>query len=58
MVQITIPPGGNVKSVDIPMSSQAWGFFVPYVDVVVNVKKRAYAGAPAYMVDARSFVIK
>lgn len=56
-LQVTIGPG-EVKSVDVPMSSQAWGFFVAYVDVVVNVKKRAWAGAPAYMVDARSFVIK
>lgn len=56
-VQVTIGPG-EVKSVDVPMSSQAWGFFVPYVDVVVNAKKRAWSGAPAYMVDARSFVIK
>lgn len=57
-VQVTVPPGGKVMTVDVPMSSQAWGFFVPYVDVVVNAKKRAWGGAPAYMIDARSFVIK
>lgn len=57
-VQVTIPPGGDVKSVDVPMVSQAWGFFVPYVDVTINAKKRAWAGAPTYMIDSRSFVIK